>query len=304
MDINNFATSLVFSSVLQPNTIMETHAHQTSCSQPPPNPTQDGSSLLHTTTSVHKSKTNKLVECHPICTKAQRFAKNIQEKKSSLKCKERDKTKVLVSNSGKWKEKSKKRICKETNEDFIVSPHAHEKLTEFEDGEDDYFYNPFAEDGTEESTIVGLLYPAETPVYCGFDGDVDKVEEYTNNLIAEEELSEDQKDAFKEFLKESVQERKRANREARQKRKQALEELSQEKLDAINEVVEATRLIVIEKGMLHLALDEFFFELAIYGLQICGHHGSGFLLRRLAMRVAFNPGKELPGKLTDTAETT
>nr|GEV47450.1 hypothetical protein [Tanacetum cinerariifolium] len=58
--------------------------------------------------------------------------------------------------------------------------------------------------------------------------------EYTNNLIAAEELSEDQKDAFKEFLKEKVQERKRANREARQKRKQALEELSQEKLDAIN----------------------------------------------------------------------
>ncbi|GKA30688.1 protein heat intolerant 4 [Tanacetum coccineum] len=74
-----------------------------------------------------------------------------------------------------------------------------------------------------------------TKVYCGFDREVDKVEEYTNNIIAEEELSEDQKDAFKEFLKKSVQERKRANREARQKRKQALEELSQEKLDSINE---------------------------------------------------------------------
>ncbi|PWA40839.1 hypothetical protein CTI12_AA559230 [Artemisia annua] len=42
--------------------------------------------------------------------------------------------------------------------------------------------------------------------------------EFTNNLIVAEELSEDQKDAFK----------------ARQKCKQALEELSQEKLDAIN----------------------------------------------------------------------
>ncbi|GKB28662.1 hypothetical protein Tco_0868063, partial [Tanacetum coccineum] len=69
---------------------------------------------------------------------------------------------------------------------------------------------------------------------CEFDWEFDEVEEYTNNLIAEEELSEDQKDAFMEFLKENVQERKRANREARQKRKQALEELSQEKLDAIN----------------------------------------------------------------------
>ncbi|GJZ82277.1 heat intolerant 4-like protein [Tanacetum coccineum] len=74
--------------------------------------------------------------------------------------------------------------------------------------------------------------PLEPPVYCEFDWEFDEVEEYTNNLIAEEELSEDQKDAFMEFLKENVQERKRANREARQKRKQALEELSQEKLDA------------------------------------------------------------------------
>ncbi|GKA07301.1 heat intolerant 4-like protein [Tanacetum coccineum] len=89
-----------------------------------------------------------------------------------------------------------------------------------------YFYNPFEEDETEESTIVELLYPVEPPVYCEFDWEFDEVEEYTNNLIAAEELSEDQKDAFKEFLKEKVQERKRANREARQKRKQALEELS------------------------------------------------------------------------------
>ncbi|GJS93533.1 heat intolerant 4-like protein [Tanacetum coccineum] len=94
-----------------------------------------------------------------------------------------------------------------------------------------YFYNPFEEDETKESTIVELLYPVEPPVYCEFDWEFDEVEEYTNNLIAAEELSEDQKEAFKEFLKEKVQERKRANREARQKRKQALEELSQEKFD-------------------------------------------------------------------------
>ncbi|PWA69580.1 hypothetical protein CTI12_AA296680 [Artemisia annua] len=81
-----------------------------------------------------------------------------------------------------------------------------------------YFYNPFEEDETEESTVVEFLYPVEPPVYCEFDWEFDKVEEFTNNLIAAEELSEDQKDAFK----------------ARQKRKQALEELSQEKLDAIN----------------------------------------------------------------------
>ncbi|GKE13554.1 heat intolerant 4-like protein, partial [Tanacetum coccineum] len=60
-----------------------------------------------------------------------------------------------------------------------------------------YFYNPFEEDETEESTIVELLYPVEPPVYCEFDWEFDEVEEYTNNLIAAEELSEDQKEAFK-----------------------------------------------------------------------------------------------------------
>ncbi|GJU70365.1 hypothetical protein Tco_1256624 [Tanacetum coccineum] len=58
---------------------------------------------------------------------------------SSLKYKERDKTKVC-RNSGKPKEKSKKRICKEANEDFNVTPHAYENLTEFEDDEEDDEY--------------------------------------------------------------------------------------------------------------------------------------------------------------------
>ncbi|GKB11319.1 hypothetical protein Tco_0845242 [Tanacetum coccineum] len=40
--------------------------------------------------------------------------------------------------------------------------------------------------------------------------------------------------------------------------------------------------------MLKVVLDEFFSELVIYGLQICGDHGSGFLPRRLALSVAFN----------------
>nr|GEX16399.1 hypothetical protein [Tanacetum cinerariifolium] len=87
--------------------------------------------------STLKSKTNKHVECHPICSKALRFAKIIQDKKSSLKSKERDKTKVIVRNNDKSKEKYKKRICKEANEDFNVSPHVYDNLTEYEDGKED-----------------------------------------------------------------------------------------------------------------------------------------------------------------------
>nr|GEZ64709.1 cysteine-rich receptor-like protein kinase [Tanacetum cinerariifolium] len=64
----------------------------------------------------------------------------IQDKTSSLKNKERDKNKDTIRNNGKSKEKSKKRICKEANEDFNVSPHAYDNLTESEDDEEDVEY--------------------------------------------------------------------------------------------------------------------------------------------------------------------
>ncbi|KAK9057523.1 hypothetical protein SSX86_022359 [Deinandra increscens subsp. villosa] len=97
-----------------------------------------------------------------------------------------------------------------------------------------YIYNPFKEDETEQSTIVDILYPVEpAPVVCDFDWAVQKLEDFTNELISEEALSEDQKDAFKEFVKEKVREGKRANHEERQKRKKAIEELSEEKVAAL-----------------------------------------------------------------------
>nr|XP_043615484.1 protein HEAT INTOLERANT 4-like [Erigeron canadensis] len=96
-----------------------------------------------------------------------------------------------------------------------------------------YFYHPLKEDETEQSTIVDIMYPIEPkPVVCEFDWDMDDLEEFTTELISAEELSEDQKDAFKEFVKEKVREGKRANREAREKRKKAREEMSQEKVAA------------------------------------------------------------------------
>ncbi|CAI9282279.1 unnamed protein product [Lactuca saligna] len=96
-----------------------------------------------------------------------------------------------------------------------------------------YFYHPFKEDETEQSTIVDIMYPIEPkPVVCEFDWELDELEEFTDDLIKAEELSEDQKDAFKEFVKEKVREGKRANREAREKRKNARESLSKEKVEA------------------------------------------------------------------------
>ncbi|EXB80823.1 hypothetical protein L484_020078 [Morus notabilis] len=92
-----------------------------------------------------------------------------------------------------------------------------------------YFYQPLKEDEIEQSTEVQIIFPAEPkPVFCEFDWELDELEEFTDKLIQEEELSEDQKDAFKEFVKEKVREAKKANRQAREARKKALEEMSEE----------------------------------------------------------------------------
>ncbi|XP_022751033.1 protein HEAT INTOLERANT 4-like [Durio zibethinus] len=92
-----------------------------------------------------------------------------------------------------------------------------------------YFYQPLKEDELEQSTEVQIIFPAESkPVICEFDWELDELESLTDKLIEEEELDKDQKDAFKEFVKEKVREAKKANRQAREARKNALEEMSEE----------------------------------------------------------------------------
>eukprot|EP00258_Populus_trichocarpa_P006626 XP_002310600.1 protein HEAT INTOLERANT 4 [Populus trichocarpa] len=97
-----------------------------------------------------------------------------------------------------------------------------------------YFYNPLQEDELEQSTEVQIIFPSEPkPIFCEFDWELDELQEFIDKLIQEEELSEDQKDAFKEFVKEKVREAKKANREAREARRKALEEMSEETRRAI-----------------------------------------------------------------------
>ncbi|KAI3451089.1 hypothetical protein Pfo_007754 [Paulownia fortunei] len=92
-----------------------------------------------------------------------------------------------------------------------------------------YFYHPFQEDEIEQSTVVQLLFPIDPkPVFCEFDWELDELEEFTDKLIEEEELSADQKEPFKDFVKEKVREAKKANREAREARKKTLAEMSEE----------------------------------------------------------------------------
>lgn len=96
-----------------------------------------------------------------------------------------------------------------------------------------FLKNPLKEEEIEQSTILNIMYPVEPPVVCEFDWELDELEEFTDNLVEAEELSEDQKDAFKEFVKEKVREAKKANREAREARKKDLEELSEERKTAL-----------------------------------------------------------------------
>ncbi|KAL5823386.1 hypothetical protein ACOSQ4_021286 [Xanthoceras sorbifolium] len=79
----------------------------------------------------------------------------------------------------------------------------------------------------DQSTEIGILFPAEPStvhwlsflirvVYCQFDWEFNELEECTNNQIKNEKISEDQKDALKDFVKEDVQKARRAiEREAK-----------------------------------------------------------------------------------------
>ncbi|OVA08090.1 hypothetical protein BVC80_339g3 [Macleaya cordata] len=96
-----------------------------------------------------------------------------------------------------------------------------------------YFYQPLKEDELDQSTVVDIIFPAEpAPVFCEFDWELDELEEFVNDKITNEEISEDQKDAFKEFVKEKVREAKKANREAREARKKALAEMNEDTKNA------------------------------------------------------------------------
>ncbi|KAL1567990.1 Protein HEAT INTOLERANT 4 [Salvia divinorum] len=100
-----------------------------------------------------------------------------------------------------------------------------------------YFYNPLQEDELEQSTVVDLLFPIDPkPVFGEFDWELDDLQEFTDNLIKEEELPADQKEPFKTYVKEKVREAKKANREARETRKKAREALSQETRDAYKDM--------------------------------------------------------------------
>ncbi|KAK9134361.1 hypothetical protein Syun_013691 [Stephania yunnanensis] len=100
-----------------------------------------------------------------------------------------------------------------------------------------YFYQPMKEDEFEQSTEVDIIFPAEpTPVICEFDWELDELEEFVDDKVKNEEITEDQREAFKDFVKEKVREAKKANREAKEARRKAIEEMSEDTKAAFNEM--------------------------------------------------------------------
>ncbi|KAI3851140.1 hypothetical protein MKX03_021498 [Papaver bracteatum] len=92
-----------------------------------------------------------------------------------------------------------------------------------------YFYNPFKEeDEIDQCTVVDIMFPVEPPVVCDFDWRFDEVNEFVDEKVADEVVTEDQRDAFKKFIDDKVKEAKKANKEAREARKKAKEETSEE----------------------------------------------------------------------------
>jgi len=62
------------------------------------------------------------------------------------------------------------------------------------------------EDEIEEDTVVQIMYPTEPPVVCDFDWELDDIEEFADNLVQDEVLTEDSKEDFKKFVTKLVRE--------------------------------------------------------------------------------------------------
>ncbi|KAF9612723.1 hypothetical protein IFM89_003265 [Coptis chinensis] len=99
-----------------------------------------------------------------------------------------------------------------------------------------YFYQPFKDDEFEQSTGVDIIFPAEPPVVCEFDWEFDKLQEFTDENLTNENILEDQKDDFKNFVREKVMEAKKANREEKEVRKKAVEEMSEDTRTTYNNI--------------------------------------------------------------------
>ncbi|KAG7539239.1 hypothetical protein ISN44_As13g029060 [Arabidopsis suecica] len=99
-----------------------------------------------------------------------------------------------------------------------------------------YINNPFKVDESEQSTVVQISFPSEPLVECEYDWVKSNVEDFTDNLINEEVLLPEQKDAFEEFVKEQSNIAMAAYDRANEAREKVKEGLSKETTKAYQEM--------------------------------------------------------------------
>ncbi|KAG7535507.1 hypothetical protein ISN45_Aa08g029360 [Arabidopsis thaliana x Arabidopsis arenosa] len=99
-----------------------------------------------------------------------------------------------------------------------------------------YINNPFKVDESEQSTVVQISFPSEPLVECEYDWVKSNVEDFTDNLINEEVLLPEQKDAFEEFVKEQSNIAMAAYDRAKEAREKVKEGLSKETTKAYQEM--------------------------------------------------------------------
>eukprot|EP00243_Klebsormidium_subtile_P003007 TRINITY_DN16139_c0_g1_i1.p1 TRINITY_DN16139_c0_g1~~TRINITY_DN16139_c0_g1_i1.p1 ORF type:complete len:294 (-),score=93.52 TRINITY_DN16139_c0_g1_i1:403-1284(-) len=96
-----------------------------------------------------------------------------------------------------------------------------------------YISMPWKEEADEDDTTVNLMYSygdekTTPPVLCEFDWTMDEPDEFVDDLIKEEALPEDQRQAFRTHLVAEVNEAKRKVREAKAERQRVIAEMPAE----------------------------------------------------------------------------
>eukprot|EP00270_Netrium_digitus_P017959 TRINITY_DN6740_c0_g1_i5.p1 TRINITY_DN6740_c0_g1~~TRINITY_DN6740_c0_g1_i5.p1 ORF type:complete len:197 (-),score=64.93 TRINITY_DN6740_c0_g1_i5:251-841(-) len=104
-----------------------------------------------------------------------------------------------------------------------------------------YIWIPKKEDDTVYDSSVSVMFPLSDddtvpPLVQEFDWEVDTIQEFTDNLVEEGVLPEEQKNKFKEYLRSEVNAAKGKVREAKAKRRKLLEDMEPETKNAFQEM--------------------------------------------------------------------
>uniref|UniRef100_J3LD99 Uncharacterized protein n=1 Tax=Oryza brachyantha TaxID=4533 RepID=J3LD99_ORYBR len=98
------------------------------------------------------------------------------------------------------------------------------------------YYMPLNPPEDEDDKVVDILYPLEQPIVCEFNWEVDDYEDFADEKVKEEDLPENEKEKFMEFLKEKVRKRKRELKQAKDARKKAIDDMDAKAKEAFENI--------------------------------------------------------------------